>query len=72
MPSFQDRLVIYLTAGKNFPDAIGKCLGYFLGVDRTVEGYEGLIAAQDCLVGNEKKDAFAAHSSMCLKCFWPK
>ncbi|WP_419605618.1 type I restriction enzyme subunit R domain-containing protein, partial [Thiolapillus sp.] len=54
---------------KLFPEAIGKCLEYFPGVDRTVEGYEGLIAAQDCLVGNEKKDAFAAQFNV-LKQFW--
>lgn len=54
---------------QHFPEAIGKCLGYFQGVDRTVEGYEGLIAAQDCLVGNEKKDAFAAQFNV-LKRFW--
>lgn len=54
---------------KLFPEAIGKCLEYFPGVDRTVEGYEGLIAAQDCLIGNEKKDAFAAQFNV-LKRFW--
>lgn len=54
---------------KLFPEAIGKCLEYFPGVDRTVEGYEGLITAQDCLVGNEKKDAFAAQFNV-LKRFW--
>ncbi|MGV6853185.1 MAG: type I restriction endonuclease subunit R [bacterium] len=54
---------------KLFPEAIGKCLEYFPGVDRTAEGYEGLIAAQDCLVGNEKKDAFAAQFNV-LKRFW--
>ena len=54
---------------KLFPEAIGKCLEYFPGGDRTVEGYEGLIAAQDCLVGNEKKDAFAAQFNV-LKRFW--
>ncbi|WP_207309124.1 type I restriction endonuclease subunit R [Desulfobacter hydrogenophilus] len=54
---------------KLFPEAIEKCLEYFPGVDRTVEGYEGLIAAQDCLVGNEKKDAFAAQFNV-LKRFW--
>jgi type I restriction enzyme R subunit len=52
-----------------FPKAIDKCLGYFPGVDRKVQGYEGLIAAQDCLVGNEKKDAFAAQFNV-LKRFW--
>ena len=54
---------------KPFPEAIGKCLEYFPGVDRTVEDYEGLIAAQDCLVGNEKKDAFAGQFNV-LKRFW--
>ncbi len=52
-----------------FPEAIEKCLEYFPGVDRSIEGYEGLIAAQDCLVGNEKKDAFAAQFNV-AKHFW--
>ena len=54
---------------KLLPEAIGKCLEYFPGVDRTAFGYEGLIAAQDCLIGNEKKDAFAAQFNV-LKRFW--
>lgn len=54
---------------KLFPEAIKKCLEYFPGVDRNIEGYEGLIAAQDCLVGNEKKDSFAAQFNV-LKRFW--
>lgn len=54
---------------KLFPEAIGKCLEYFPGVDRTAFGYEGLIAAQDCLVGNKKKDAYAAQFNV-LKRFW--
>ena len=45
------------------PEAIQKCLAYFPGVDRTLEGYEGLIAAQDCLPNNEIRDAFAADYS---------
>ena len=40
-----------------------KCLAYFPGVDRTVAGYEGLIAAQDCLPNNETRDSFAADYS---------
>ncbi|MBF0266921.1 MAG: type I restriction endonuclease subunit R, partial [Gammaproteobacteria bacterium] len=52
-----------------FPEAMNKCLAYFPDVDRTVEGYEGLIAAQDCLMGNEKKDAYAAQFNV-LKRFW--
>ena len=52
-----------------FPQALQKCLDYFPGVDRSVEGYEGLIAAQDCLKGNEKKDAYAVQFNV-LKRFW--
>ena len=37
-----------------------KCLAWFFGVDRTVTGYEGLIAAQECLPDNEARDGFAA------------
>lgn len=42
------------------PALMRKCLSYFLGVDRTVEGWEGLLAAQECLPNNEVKDEFAA------------
>jgi len=42
------------------PSLVQKCLEYFAGVDRTLSGYEGLIAAQDCLPNNERRDAFAA------------
>ena len=45
------------------PGAMQKCLAYFPGVDRTVSGYEGLIAAQDCLPNNDVRDAFAADYS---------
>lgn len=42
------------------PDAIEKCISHFPDVDRSVEGFEGLQLAQDCLHSDEKKDAFAA------------
>jgi len=45
------------------PEAIQKCLEYFPGVDRTLEGYEGLIAAQECLPNNDTRDRFAADAS---------
>jgi len=45
---------------KVFPSLIQKCLAYFPGVDRTVEGWEGLMAAQECLPTNKEKDAFGA------------
>lgn len=31
-----------------------------MGVDRTVEGWEGLLAAQECMPNNKIKDEFAA------------
>lgn len=45
---------------KQLPTLMKKCLGYFMGVDRTVEGWEGLMAAQECLPTNKEKDTFAA------------
>ena len=45
------------------PEAMQKCLAYFPGVDRALSGYEGLIAAQDCLPNNEVRDAFAGDYS---------
>lgn len=46
------------------PGVIQKCLAYFAGVDRNLTGYEGLIAAQDCLPTNDLRDAFAADFSV--------
>lgn len=46
------------------PAAMQKCLAYFAAVDRTLRGYEGLIAAQECLPTNETRDAFAATFSV--------
>jgi len=37
-----------------------KCLAFFPGLDRTIGGYEGLAAAQQCLPNNEMRDRFAA------------
>lgn len=45
---------------KQVPALIRKCLSYFMGVDRSVEGWEGLLAAQECIPKNKDKDAFAA------------
>ena len=45
------------------PAAVQKCLAWFSGVDRTVTGYEGLIAAQECLPDNETRDGFAVDYS---------
>ncbi|MGG4604852.1 type I restriction endonuclease subunit R [Paenalcaligenes sp. Me131] len=49
------------------PEAMQKCLAFFVGVDRTVEGYEGLIAAQQCLPNNEVRDNFAVEYSLLNK-----
>lgn len=35
------------------PVQVQKCLAFFAGVDRTVGGYEGLSAAQQCLPNND-------------------
>jgi type I restriction enzyme R subunit len=46
------------------PEALAACLAYFPDVDRTDFGYEGLIAAQQCLPDNAARDAFAADYSV--------
>ena len=45
------------------PEAIQKCIEYFPGVDRTITGYEGLMAAQECLPNNDIRDRFAKEAS---------
>ena len=45
---------------KQLPALLKKCLSFFMGVDRTLDGWEGLMAAQECLPTNKEKDAFAA------------
>ncbi len=49
---------------KELPIIMAKCLAFFPGVDRSIGGYEGLIAAQDCLPNNETRDSFAAQYSV--------
>ena len=44
---------------EQLPEAIRETLAHFAGVDRTLEGFEGLEAAQNAINSNEKKDAFA-------------
>ncbi|MGO7864968.1 HsdR family type I site-specific deoxyribonuclease [Rhizobium ruizarguesonis] len=46
------------------PTALQRCIAYFAGVDRSLTGYEGLIAAQECIPNNELRDAFAADFSI--------
>lgn len=45
---------------KALPLQVQKCLAFFPGVDRSVGGYEGLMAAQQCLPNNDSRDNFAA------------
>ena len=47
----------------DLPSMMAKCLACFPGVDRTVDGWEGLLAAQQCLPDNDKRDAFAGDFS---------
>ncbi len=49
------------------PQVMEKCLKHFEGVDRTIEGFEGLEAAQDCINTDEKRDAFAKDYSYLSK-----
>ena len=42
------------------PARVAACLAFFPAVDLAVAGYEGLLAAQDCLPDNDTRDAFAA------------
>jgi len=44
---------------EKLPQAMRDALAHFAGVDRTIEGFEGLEAAQNAIQGDEKKDAFA-------------
>ena len=48
---------------------IKKCLAFFPIVDRGIGGWEGLMAAQQCLPDNEKRDKFAAEFSQ-LAIIW--
>lgn len=54
---------------KQLPTVMGQCLTFFPGIDRSISGYEGLLAAQDCLPNNERRDAFAASYSV-LSSLW--
>jgi type I restriction enzyme R subunit len=49
---------------KELPVQMQKCLAFFPQVDRSVGGYEGLMAAQQCLPDNASRDKFAAEYSV--------
>jgi type I restriction enzyme R subunit len=48
-------------------EVIIKCLSHFPNFDRTLEGFEGLQKAQDCINTNEKRDAFAKDFNVLAK-----
>jgi len=47
------------TLKEKLKEAVAMCLGHFPNVDRGLEGYEGLLLAQECVNTNTKRDAFA-------------
>ena len=49
------------------PEYMEKCLAHFPGIDRSISGFEGLQAAQDCINTNEKRDSFAKDFSSLTK-----
>ena len=46
---------------EELPRIMKNNLAHFEGVDRTIDGFEGLQAAQDAIKSNEKRDAFASN-----------
>lgn len=44
---------------ERLPDLMQNALAHFEAIDRTIEGFEGLSQAQDCINSNEKRDKFA-------------
>lgn len=49
---------------QKLPTQVQACLAFFPQVDRGVGGYEGLMAAQQCLPDNATRDKFAAEYSL--------
>ncbi len=49
------------------PGQMALCLSHFRDLDRNIEGFEGLQAAQDCIGSDEKRDAFAKDFSLLSK-----
>jgi type I restriction enzyme, R subunit len=45
------------------PKALKTCLEYFKNIDKNLEGYEGLLAAQECLPNDEIRDRYASDYS---------
>jgi type I restriction enzyme R subunit len=49
--------------------AMAKCLGWFADIDRSIPGWEGLLAAQECLPDTDSRDSFAGDFST-LSLLW--
>lgn len=49
---------------EQLPPAVEACLAFFPDVDRSIGGWEGLVAAQQCVPDNESRDAFAREYSI--------
>lgn len=49
---------------KTLPIQMQSCLAFFPSVDRSIGGYEGLMAAQQCLPNNDVRDKFAGQYSV--------
>ena len=54
---------------KLFPEAMKLCLEFFPNVNRTIGGFAGLMAAQDCLPTQDDRDKFAAQFNV-LRRMW--
>jgi len=54
---------------KALPEQVLKCLTFFPNADRSVGGYEGLLAAQQHLPNNEVRDKFASEYTV-LSSIW--
>ena len=55
---------------EKLPKAMKEALSHFNGVDRTLEGFEGLEAAQDSIGTDNKKDAFSKDYKYLGKLLW--
>ena len=67
--AFDDKSVLRVISNlqvlkDQLPEAMAVCLAHFPGIDRTVPGYEGLLAAQQCIPDNDARDGFAADYSV--------
>jgi type I restriction enzyme, R subunit len=61
---FDDKTVIDVITNLHLlkvklPEAVASCLSHFPGVDRTIEGFEGIEAAQQSINTDDLKDKFA-------------